>query len=147
MYVRPDANTSNLYYLFCVDLVISSTIPIKATTMQTEALDTTFPTVMMSTENATVRRRQKAEAYLEDLIRNYTSSPKQEAPSEPPTAEAKNAETIGSIGIIFMALFLSLLIGLDIISLPTYLQPMRDNFRQLSELLCMQKNKVEELAS
>ena len=114
--------------------MISSTTPIKATTLPTEALNTTFPTFMMSTENATLRRRQKAEAYLEDLIRNYTSSPKQEAPSEPPTAEAKNAETIGSIGIIFMALFVALLVGFDIISLGTYLQPMRENFRQLKEL-------------
>ena len=94
-------------------------------------------TTKMTTGSTSIRetRRQKAEAYLEDLIRNYTSSPRQEAPSEPPTAEAKNAETIGSIGIIFMALFLSLFVVLDIVSLGIYLEPMRENFRQLKELI------------
>ena len=112
-----------------LNVVITSTQPI------TTAL-------MMSTQSIRVSKRQKSEAYLEDLIRNYTSSPKTEAPSEPPTAEAKNAQTIGSIGIIFMALFLSIFVIFDIVSLGTYLQPMRENLLQFKEL-CMQKNKVE----
>ena len=111
--------------------MITSTLPI--TTSTAEGVTTTS----MTTSSTSIRetRRQKAEAYLEDLIRNHTSSPKTEAPSEPPTTEAENAEIIGSIGIIFMALFLSLFVILDIISLRIYLEPMRENLRQLKELI------------